>query len=92
MGKLTQSLTMKLNEAMVSVNPKHEKTEEEVKDQESDKKLNNIEIELEEIANGVRDNLNSIFQRGEKFDSLAQKSEQLKSVSSNLKKKATKIR
>ena len=71
MGKLTQSLTVKLNEAMVSVNPKHEKTEEEKKDQESDKKLSNIEIELEEIANGVRDNLNSIFQRGEKFDSLA---------------------
>ena len=49
MGKLTQSLTMKLNEAMTSVNPKF-KTEEEEKDQESDKKLNNIEIELEEIA------------------------------------------
>ena len=49
MGKLTQSLTMKLNEAMTSVNPKV-KTEEEEKDQESDKKLNNIEIELEEIA------------------------------------------
>ena len=49
MGKLTQSLTMKLNEAMTSVNPKV-KTQEEEKDQESDKKLNNIEIELEEIA------------------------------------------
>ena len=49
MGKLTQSLTMKLNEAMNSVNPRVE-TQEEEKDQESDKKLNNIEIELEEIA------------------------------------------
>ena len=49
MGKLTQSLTMKLNDAMTSVNPRV-KTEEEEKDQESDRKLNNIEIELEEIA------------------------------------------
>ena len=40
---------MKLNEAMNSVNPKVN-TQEEEKDQESDKKLNNIEIELEEIA------------------------------------------
>ena len=40
---------MKVNEAMNSVNPKV-KTQEEEKDQESDKKLNNIEIELEEIA------------------------------------------
>ena len=30
-------------------------------DEESDKKLGNIEIELEEIASGVRDNLQSIF-------------------------------
>ena len=29
MGKLTQSLTMKLNEAMANLNPKHERTEEE---------------------------------------------------------------
>ena len=49
-------------------------------------------MELEEIAQGVRNNLSSIFQRGEKFDSLKDKSEQLKSVSSNLKKRATKIR
>ena len=57
MGKLTASLTMKLNDAMANVNPKHEKTEDEeqkVKDSESDKKLSNIEIELEEIAQGVR--------------------------------------
>ena len=62
------------------------------KDEESDKKLGNIEIELEEIAQGVRDNLDSLFQRGEKFDSLTQKSEQLKSISGSLKKKAKEIR
>lgn len=44
-------------------------------DEESNKKLGNIEIELEEIAQGVRNNLDSLFKRGEKFDSLTQKSE-----------------
>lgn len=58
-------------------------------DEESNKKLGHIEIELEEIAQGVRDNLDSLFKRGEKFDSLTQKSEQLKSISGSLKKKAT---
>ena len=58
-------------------------------DEESNKKLGNIEIELEEIAQGVRENLDSLFKRGEKFDSLSQKSEQLKSISGSLKKKAT---
>ena len=96
MGRLTQSLTKKLSDAMDHVNPAHKQSKEEEEqkraDGESDKKLNNIEVELEEIANGVRENLQSIFQRGEKFDSLTQKSEQLKSVSSTLKKRATKIR
>ena len=59
---------------------------------ESKQKLNNIEIELEDVAQGVRDNIKSIFQRGENFEALAEKSENLKSVSSTLKKKATKIR
>jgi hypothetical protein len=40
----------------------------------------------------VRENLQSIFQRGEKFESLTSKSEQLKTISSGLKKKATQIR
>ena len=74
MGRLTQCLTKKLSEAMDHVNPAYKlsKEEEEQKrgDLESDRKLNNIEVELEEIANGVRENLQSIFQRGEKFDSL----------------------
>ena len=60
MGSLTQSLTILINDAMTSVNPKPQaKTEEEKT--ESDAKLNNIEVELEEIAQGVRNNLNSIF-------------------------------
>ena len=59
MGSLTQSLTKKLNTCMTSVNPKLQVQEEESKqeDEEGDKKLNNIEIELEEIAQGVRENL-----------------------------------
>jgi hypothetical protein len=40
----------------------------------------------------VRENLQSIFQRGENFESLTSKSEQLKTISSGLKKKATQIR
>lgn len=40
-------------------------SEQELKDkqedEESKQKLNNIEIELEDIAQGVRDNLQSIF-------------------------------
>ena len=48
MGSLTRSLTIKMNDAMASVNPKADSREEE-KDH-SDSKLNNIEVELEEIA------------------------------------------
>ena len=46
---------------------------------EGDQKLDRIEIELDEIAQSVKKNLNSIFERGEKFGVLAQKSESLKS-------------
>jgi len=63
-GSLTQSLTLKINEVMSEVNPKHEEPnndprdeEEKRLDDESDRKLNNIEIELEDIAQGVRNNL-----------------------------------
>ena len=52
----------------------HRDEEEKREDEESDKKLNTIEVELQEIATGVRQNLQSIFERGEKFDSLAEKS------------------
>ena len=75
MGSLTRSLTIKMSDAMASVNHKPEVAGHEEEKTESDSKLNNIEVELEEIAQGVRNNLNSIFQRGEKFDSLASKSE-----------------
>ena len=61
MGRLTQSLTKKLSDAMDHVNPAYNLTKEQEEqkraDAESDKKLNNIEVELEEIANGVRENL-----------------------------------
>ena len=51
MGSLTQYLTKKLNSCITSLNPKNEIEEESKReDEESDKKLNNIEIELEEIA------------------------------------------
>ena len=85
---------MKLSDTMELLNPTRkldfDEEDEEMKreDEESDKKLNNIEVELQEIAKGVRQNLDSLFQRGEKFNSLTEKSEQLKSVSSGLKKKA----
>ena len=97
-GSLTQTLTLKLQDGMAVVNPAYkeklsaEDLELAKEDDESNQKLNHIEIELEEIAQGVRDNLTSIISRGEKFDSLTQKSEQLKSVSSSLKKKAVQIR
>jgi len=80
-GSLTQTLIVKLKDGMSIVNPAYKKalTGEELEqvreDEESHQKLGNIEIELEEIAQGVRDNLQSIFQRGEKFDSLTHKSE-----------------
>ncbi len=38
---------------------------------EGDEKLEKIEIELDEIAKNVKQNLNSIFERGEKFGALA---------------------
>jgi len=42
-------------------------------------KLSVMEHELEEIADNVRQGLDNIFQRGEKFGSLLSKSEDLKS-------------
>ena len=76
-GSLTQSLSIKMRDAMAVVNPTYKKklTEQEITqinaDEESNKKIGHIEIELEEIAQGVRDNLDSLFKRGEKFDSLS---------------------
>ena len=67
-GSLTQSLTLILNNSMTKTNPQSMQNQSDdveagndfaqnKEDQESDKKLGNIEIELEEIAQGVRDNL-----------------------------------
>ena len=85
-GNLMQCLILKLKNAINQLQPENDE------DAESKAKLGAIELELEEVAQGVRNNLQSIFQRCEKFDSLVQKSDQLKSISSGLKKKATKIR
>lgn len=52
-------------------------------DEESNDKLEKIEIELDEIAQNVKKNISSIFERGEKFGVLAQKSEQLKTTVSD---------
>ena len=55
-GSLTQSLIVALRDGMAVVNPPYKKklTDEELQqmkaDEESNKKLGNIEIELEEIA------------------------------------------
>ena len=91
---MTQSLILKLKDAMATCNPqRYEKSSlADEEDEESNQKLSNIEIELEEIAKGVRNNLQSVFERGEQFSSLASKSESLKTISSGLKKKATTIR
>ena len=66
-GSLTQTLIVKLKDGMSIVNPAYKKTltsedlEQIRTDEESNKKLGSIEVELEEIAQGVRDNLQSIF-------------------------------
>ena len=62
-GRLAQSLSLKLTENMQAINCPNEQSSliddpaEEVEDKEGKEKLNNIEIELEDIAQGVRDNL-----------------------------------
>ena len=61
-------------------------------DEEGGDKLGAIEVELEVIAQGVRENVSRLIERGEKFDSLTKKSEALSSVSSGLKKRATEVR
>ena len=61
-GSLTQSLTIKLKSSMTATNPGNSSQDlengvQKKEDEESDKKLGHIEIELEEIAQGVRENL-----------------------------------
>ena len=44
----------------------------------ADEKINKIEVELDEIASNVKQNINKLFERGEKVGVLASKSEALK--------------
>ena len=46
---------------------------------EGDSKLQQIESHLEDITKDVKGNLNALFERGQGFDFLASKSEDLKS-------------
>ena len=51
MGSLTSSLTLKLSDAMTSVNPRSTQSSyPEEEKSEQDAKLSGIEVELEEIA------------------------------------------
>lgn len=43
-----------------------------------DKKITQIEVELQDIADQVRNNIGKIFERGEKMGTLASKSEALR--------------
>ena len=43
-----------------------------------DEKINQIEVELQDIADQVRNNIGKIFERGEKMGTLASKSEALR--------------
>ena len=62
MGSLTSSLTLKLSDGMASVNPRPTQSSYQEEEKcEQDAKLSGIEVELEEIAQGVRNNLSSIF-------------------------------
>lgn len=48
-----------------------------------DEKINQIEVELQDIADQVRNNIGKIFERGEKMGTLANKSEALRAKVSN---------
>ena len=51
-------------------------------------KLSTMEYELSDITESMKDNLNSIISRGEKFNSLISKSEKLKSSSQTFSTRA----
>ena len=69
--KLGWSLTLMLKEIIEDINDKE-------KMNESNDKLEQIDIELGEIAENVKKNISDIFERGEKFNNLVCKSEALK--------------
>ncbi|CDW87496.1 UNKNOWN [Stylonychia lemnae] len=78
-SRLTLSLTQLLSEQVEQQNEINIKRFDPDSTQQSTDKLQQIEIELEDIANNVKQNISDIFERGEKFGVLASKSEQLKS-------------
>ena len=55
---------------------------------DTDDKLRDMEYELTDITESMKDNLNSILSRGEKFNSLIQKSEKLKASSQTFSSRA----
>eukprot|EP00347_Sterkiella_histriomuscorum_P005440 403356613 len=103
MKRLSYSFSKLLSEQVELKNdkyfPNHQKKNRQAQDDnemlfdtaQSDSKLTNIEIELENIADGVRQNITSLFERGERFGILAQKSEQLKAQSRTIKARAKKV-
>lgn len=64
----------------------------EQKKQRSQGKLGKIEEHLDEIVTDVKQNLTSLFSRGMQFDELTEKSENLKTHSSLMRRKARQIR
>jgi len=58
----------------------------------SEGKLGMIEDQLEDIVTDVKSNLNALFTRGEQFDELQSKSENLKEHSSVMRRRAKQIR
>jgi len=54
--------------------------------------LGMIEDQLEDIVTDVKSNLTALFSRGEQFDDLQSKSENLKSHSSVMRRRAKQIR
>jgi len=58
----------------------------------SEGKLGLIEDQLEDIVTDVKSNLNALFSRGEQFDDLQSKSENLKSHSSVMRRRAKQVR
>jgi hypothetical protein len=85
-SKLSQSFTMILSEAFGDLSIVNASSTTAINmgsnsssySAESDSKISKIEVELEEIAENVKQNIGRIFERGEKFGMLASKSEALK--------------
>mmetsp|Transcript_14407 Transcript_14407/g.16107 ORF Transcript_14407/g.16107 Transcript_14407/m.16107 type:complete len:89 (-) Transcript_14407:127-393(-) len=59
---------------------------------DTDDKINSMEYELNDITENMKDNLTSILSRGEKFSTLFQKSDKLKSSSQTFSKRARQLK